>query len=148
MTSKIGLTYTQIGLAHIEAVWPKVCPWIIQSIGDQELWAEIDTIKEELLQGYAVLWLVQDAKTGDVKLALITQSMLVNGLPTCVLKWAGGHNLQEIVFDIGLIESWAASRGFYGIQIWGRPGWKKLFAPLGYTHTYTVVSKVFNERIH
>lgn len=141
------LKYTLIGTDNVEYWWPRAAPWILQAIGESDSWEGVEQIRRDLLMGTAQLWLVMEPHE-KIKLALITETLLFEGQPTCVLRWAGGEGVKELTFDIGFIESWARSRGITSMKIWGRRGWERLFKPLGYTHEYSVLQKTLVERIH
>lgn len=139
--------YTLVSTNSVLDWWPRVAPWILQAIGDESTWGDIEHIKRELESGCAQLWVVRDTHL-NIQLVVITETMLIGGEPSCVLRWAGGHRVKDLTFDVGFIEAWAKARGISHIQIWGRRGWERLFKPLGYKHDFCVLSKSLVERIH
>ena len=139
--------YEIISPKSVDAIWPFVCPWILQAIGEEDTWRDVDQIKENCRTGGARLIVKKDAYNKIVGV-LVTESWIQDGKKILVLRWMSGKCVDEWIEDQDLFEGLAFSNGFQGIQIWGRPAWVKKLKPLGFTHEFTVVGKPLMRGLH
>jgi hypothetical protein len=59
-----------------------------------------------------------------------------------IVNMATGHDLPLWVDQIKEFEKWAVENyGIKKIEIFGRPGWKKMLAPLGFTFSHVQMDK-------
>lgn len=139
--------YALIHPSNIESHWPIVAPWIAQAIGNSDTWRDLDEIKKLALEGVARIWIGKKPQ-GQIDVVLVTETWIMDGKKTLVLRWLAGKDMKEWLEDFPLVEGWAISQGFQDIHIWSRPGFAKICKPLGFRHEFTVLSKPLIRGMH
>lgn len=140
--------YTLVNPYHIDEVWPIVSPWLIQAIGEEPYWGQISQIREEIRVGSMHLWVVQDTSNGAILAVAVTEPQMLGGHKILIVRWMGGRNIDQWLNDMGVIERWAKVNSFVRVEIWGRPGWSRKFAPFGYREDYRVIGKQLDKELH
>jgi hypothetical protein len=133
---------------HLESAWPKCAPWLIQAIGAADEWDQIDEIRQDVAKGRMQLWVVQNEQNAEVLATFVTEIQLVGRAKTLVVRWMGGKEIDKWLDDLGVIERWGQRNDLTSVEIWGRPGWSKRFAPHGYREDFRVISKRIDKELH
>jgi hypothetical protein len=140
--------YTLVNPYHVDEAWPVVSPWLIQAIGEEVHWGHIEQIRTEVRAGSMHLWVVQEEGTGDVLAVAVTEPQVLGNHKVLVVRWMGGRDIDQWLHDMAVIERWAKINNFVRVEIWGRPGWSKKFAPYGYREDYRVIGKQIEKELH
>lgn len=141
--------YRQIPPRILPDIWPYVAPWVAQAIGEtEEDWEDLDYIRNRISMGSMQLWTGHHPQTNVLDLVLITEGMMIGATATLVLRWMSGTNLEDKLFDIGVLERWAIVNGFKKVQVWGRPGFEKLLKPLHYRRSFIVLERDLEQGVH
>lgn len=123
-------------LEDFRTEYPRVRGWLIDA---QAKAGKVDA-ERDILDGLAdkayVLWVGEEC-------AAITENMVWDKRPVCVVVLAGG-DLKEIVNDgIPVITEAAKASGCDGILLFGRPGWQRVLEPHGFDFSSIVMFKEF-----
>lgn len=140
--------YTLLHPKHLDSAWPVVAPWLIQAIGNEDSWGQIEEIRSGIATGLMQLWVVQEKQRGDLLAVFVTEPQIVGNIHSLVIRWMGGREIDRWLENIGVIERWAMRQGFAKVEIWGRPGWSRRFAHLGYREDFRVISKMVDKELH
>jgi hypothetical protein len=140
--------YTLVSPLFVEAHWPRVEHWIARAIDKPDPAEDLAIIKHKMLQSVAQLWIGQKPMTWEIDLVLVTEGMILEDIPTLVLRWCTAENLEDKVFDLGLVELWAFKQGYRRLQVWGRRGWERKLRALGFTHSFSVMDKFIEQGLH
>lgn len=132
---------------QLDAVWPKMAPWIMQSMGGDVRPEAVQRIKESIVAGTHQLWGVA-TEGGEIMAAVVTEVAFVGCRRTLVIRHLGGSGLTRWLHALAIIERWAMLNEFEVVEIWGRPGWIKLLEPNGYRHSFHVLEKNVSREIH
>lgn len=85
------------------------------------------------------LWIAIDKGVQAAAMTEITQPYTVK---CCRVLFLGGRDMARWFDELmGAIEHWARENGCHSMEAVGRPGWKKIGAPLGYRQTHIVMQK-------
>lgn len=124
---------------QVEAVWPKVEPWLVGSAESTRGKYTADDIKDGLLSGHAQLWLYESPTAIGV---LVTVIAVYPQNRCCVIKIGTGENAEEW-WDIALsrLEEFGRHAGCSDMEILCRPGWMKRFKSRGYDYTHAIMEK-------
>lgn len=140
--------YTLVSPLFVETHWPRVEPWIAEAIGKEDPSEDLRIIKHKALNNVAQIWIGQKPVTWEIDLVLVTEGMVLDEIPTLVLRWCTAENLGDKLIDLGLIELWAFKNGYRRLQAWGRRGWERKLRALGFNHSFTVMDKFIQQGLH
>ena len=99
-------------------------------------------VKEQCKLGYEQLWVIVDDKD-DIHGVCITAIVEQPNYKVGVVRMATGHDLPLWVDKIKDFEEWAIKNyKVRKIEIFGRPGWKKMLTPLGFTFSHVQMDKM------
>ena len=140
--------YAVIAPSNVESHWDNIVPWLEQAIGIDSPMEDLAIIKNKLQRGVAHLWLGKQPVTDEVDMVLITEGMVLDGIPTLVIRWLTSTGLERILEDFDLLENWAKNQGFIRIQVWGRRGWERRLRTLGFVHNSTILDKFITQGLH
>lgn len=136
-------TVSSITLEHLDTVWEKVSPYIVQAMNmstpgttETELQAVKEYIKDEDYQ----LWIITDENL-----------LCVCAFTTCfhdfrderilVINYLGATDFESYGREaMAGFETEVKNQGIDRIRIIGRKGWSKLFD--GYSHQSTIIEKI------
>lgn len=138
MNAVLKPEYLWVDPEHAEYALAEALPLIMPSLeyGDGK-YDEIDLL-EKLKDNTAVLWLARYG--GRIEAAGITWIDIYPQEKRMTLAFAGGDKaLLEGLH--GYVEDYAKQVGCLAIEVWGRKGWIRELAPLGYEYIHTVVRK-------
>ena len=139
--------YTLVNPNNLENHWYLAAPWIAQAIGSSDTWQDLEEIKGRCKQGLANLWIGRKPD-GELDVVLVTETWILGGMKTLVLRWLCGKDMSEWIEDYPVLETFAAANGFSQVNIWGRKGFEKICKPLGFEHAFTVLSKPIIRGLH
>jgi hypothetical protein len=140
--------YALIAPGNVDTHWDNIAPWLEQAIGIANPMEDLDIIKDKIRRGVAQLWLGKEPETDLVDMVLITEGMVLDGIPTLVIRWLTSTGLEQILEDFDLLENWAKNQGFTRIQVWGRRGWERRLRTLGFVHNATILDKFITQGLH
>ena len=126
--------YALIAPGNIDNHWDNIVPWLEQAIGIEAPIEDLAIIKNKIQRGVAQLWL--------------GKGMVLDGIPTLVIRWLTSTGLEQILEDFDLLENWAKNQGFIRIQVWGRRGWERRLRTLGFVHNSTILDKFITQGLH
>ena len=98
-------------------------------------------VKEQCKLGLEQLWVIVDDKD-DIHGVCVSSIVKQPNYNVGIVNMATGHDLPLWVDQIKEFEKWAVKNyGIKKIEIFGRPGWKKMLAPLGFTFSHVQMDK-------
>jgi hypothetical protein len=143
-----GVTYFLVLPQHLEDIWPRMAPWIMQSLdGDYLRPGVIQAMKADIARGANQLWGAHSEKEGILAVA-ITEAIMIGGKRALVVRHMGGKGMKKWLDALAFIERWAMQQDIEVVEIWGRPGWIRVLAPYGYRHSFHVLEKVVSKELH
>jgi len=84
---------------------------------------------------------------GDYQAIAVTQIQIYPQHKTCLIVAMAGEGMDEWFENlVCTIETWAKQMNCKYVEEYGRPGWKRVGAPLGYSQVYAVMRKQINGR--
>lgn len=140
--------YVLVAPLNVEGYWPMVAPWIARAIGADDTEEDLAIIKHKACNNVAQIWLGKTPKEGDIDLVFVTEGMILDNIPTLVIRWLTADKVEDCLIDFGLLENWALHSGYKRLQVWGRRGWERKLKPLGFTHSFTVMNKFIEQGLH
>lgn len=115
------------GIPHtgIDAVWREILPWVnaacLRVNGRYEAEDVLGWLKDRNWQ----LWLASEE--GVLIACCCTEIIKYPRRTYARVTLAGGHAMATWAHHMKDIEKWARIQGCDGIELGGRPGWKKIF---------------------
>lgn len=98
-------------------------------------------IKEMCKQGVKQLWVTVD-KEDNFKGVCISEIAKYPNYNVGVVNIATGNDLPLWIDKINVFEKWAFENcGCKKIEVYGRPGWKKMLEPLGFKYNHVQMDK-------
>jgi hypothetical protein len=140
--------YTLLEPRNLDSAWPRVAPWLMQAIGTEDKWGEIEEIRMGIARGMMQLWVIQDRKSGDLLAVAVTEVHQAGNVKSLVVRWMGGKDIKRWLTDLGLMERWGIINGCTKMEIWGRSGWTRWFSKVGYKEEFRVISKQLEQELH
>ena len=132
---------------HLETMWPKMAPWVIQAMGEGVSPEDAQKVKEDIARGTSQLWGVFSEEEGILAVA-VTETAVICGRRTLIIRHMGGKEMDRWLSALSPMERWAMSNEFEYVEVWGRPGWIRVLRPHGYRHSFHVLSKAVDKEIH
>jgi len=126
---------------EIDKVWPLVKDKIQEALTRNHNFRDHWHVKEQCKNGLEQLWVVVD-DNDDIHGVCITAIVQHPNYNIGVVRIATGHDLPLWVNQIDEFEKWASKNyKVRKIEIYGRPGWKKMLTPLGFTFSHVQMDK-------
>lgn len=140
--------YRLVAPIYVSQHWPSVEPWIAKAIGRGDPEEDLTIIKHKAMNGVAQIWIGTKPMTELVEFVMVTEGMMLDDVPTLVIRWLTTDNFSDCALDFHLLETWALENGYKRLQAWGRRGWEKKLRPLGFAHNFTVMDKFIIGGVH
>lgn len=126
---------------EIDKVWPlvkdKIQAALDRNFNPKDHWH----VKEQCKLGLEQLWVIVDDKD-DIHGVCVSSIVKQPNYNVGIVNMATGHDLSLWVDQIKEFEKWASKNyGVKKIEIFGRPGWKRMLAPLGFTFSHVQMDK-------
>ena len=99
------------------------------------------SILSQLIDQKLQLWVVTK---GDRPVAAVVTEILVYGVTgykVCIIYLCGGETRADWIDQLPQVEAWARETGCNEIEEWGRRGWGRDMAAMGYKQRLEVWSK-------
>jgi hypothetical protein len=126
---------------EIDKVWPLVKDKIQAALDRNRNFRNHTHVKENCKKGIEQLWVITDKKD-DIHGVCVSQIMEQANYNIGLVRIATGHDLPLWVDKIKEFEDWASKHfDCKKIEVYGRPGWKKMLAPLGYEFSHVQMDK-------
>ena len=126
---------------EIDKIWPLVKDKVQAALDRNHNFRDHTDVKENCKNGVEQLWVIADKKD-NVHGVCITQIMQQPNYNVGLVRIATGHDLPLWVDKINEFENWAEKKfNCKKIEIYGRPGWKKMLTPLGYEYSHVQMDK-------
>jgi hypothetical protein len=126
---------------EIDKIWPLVKDKVQAALNRNHNFRDHTDVKENCKNGVEQLWVIVDKKD-NVHGVCITQIMQQPNYNVGLVRIATGHDLPLWVDKIKEFENWAENKfSCKKIEIYGRPGWKKMLTPLGYEFSHVQMDK-------
>ena len=126
---------------EIDKIWPLVKDKVQAALDRNHNFRDHTDVKENCKNGIEQLWVIADKKD-NVHGVCITQIMQQANYNIGLVRIATGHDLPLWVDKINEFENWAFNKfKCKKIEIYGRPGWKKMLTPLGYEFSHVQMDK-------
>ena len=126
---------------EIDKIWPLVKDKVQAALNRNHNFRDHTDVKENCKNGVEQLWVIADKKD-NVHGVCITQIMQQPNYNVGLVRIATGHDLPLWVDKINEFENWAEKKfNCKKIEIYGRPGWKKMLTPLGYEFSHVQMDK-------
>jgi len=126
---------------EIDKIWPLVKDKVQAALDRNHNFRDHTDVKENCKNGVEQLWVIADKKD-NVHGVCITQIMQQPNYNVGLVRIATGHDLPLWVDKINEFENWAEKKfSCKKIEIYGRPGWKKMLTPLGYEFSHVQMDK-------
>ena len=117
---------------EIDKIWPLVKDKVQAALDRNHNFRNHTDVKKNCKNGVEQLWVIADKKD-NVHGVCITQILQQPNYNVGLVRIATGHDLPLWVDKINEFENWAKKEfSCKKIEIYGRPGWKKMLTPLGY----------------
>lgn len=120
----------------VAGVWPHARAMVKRAI-DRTALCNFDHVEREVLSGLQQLWLGWDGTA--IKVAAVTQLVMLGDHKICVLVACGGSGRQEWLPLIAGLEQFARNEGCRAMRIIGRKGWSRVLED--YPVKYVVMEK-------
>lgn len=140
--------YRLVAGTNVDQHWASVAPMIAKAIGGNFIEEELLIVKHKAEQGVAQIWIGSHPETDVVDFVMVTEGMVLDNIPTLVIRWLTADDFQACSVDLALLENWALHQGYRRLQAWGRPGWQYKLKPLGFHHSFTVMDKFIEKGLH
>jgi hypothetical protein len=126
---------------EIDKVWPlvkdKIQAALDRNFNPKDHWH----VKEQCKNGLEQLWVIVDNKD-DIHGVCVSSIVKQPNYNVGIVNMATGHDLPLWVDQIKEFEKWASKNyGVKKIEIFGRPGWKRMLEPLGFTFSHVQMDK-------
>jgi len=126
---------------EIDKIWPLVKDKVQAALDRNHNFRDHTDVKKNCKNGVEQLWVIADKKD-NVHGVCITQIMQQPNYNVGLVRIATGHDLPLWVDKINEFENWAEKKfSCKKIEIYGRPGWKKMLTPLGYEFSHVQMDK-------
>jgi hypothetical protein len=126
---------------EIDKVWPLVKDKIQEALNRNFNPKDHWHVKEQCKLGLEQLWVIVDDKD-DIHGVCVSSIVKQPNYNVGIVNMATGHDLLLWVDQIKEFEKWAVENyGIKKIEIFGRPGWKKMLTPLGFTFSHVQMDK-------
>ena len=126
---------------EIDRIWPLVKDKVQAALDRNHNFRDHTDVKENCKNGTEQLWVIADKKD-NVHGVCISQIMQQPNYNIGLVRIATGHDLPLWVDKINEFENWAEKKfSCKKIEIYGRPGWKKMLTPLGYEFSHVQMDK-------
>lgn len=131
----------QFKAEEIDKVWPLVKDKVQAALDRNYNFRDHKHVKENCKKGLEQLWVIVD-KNDNIHGVCITQVIQQPNYNIGTVRMATGHDLPLWVDQVQHFEKWAQDNyGCKKIEIYGRPGWKKMLTPLGYEFSHVQMDK-------
>jgi hypothetical protein len=126
---------------EIDKVWPlvkdKIQAALDRNFNPKDHWH----VKEQCKLGLEQLWVIVDDKD-NIHGVCVSSIVKQPNYNVGIVNMATGHDLPLWVDQIKEFEKWASKNyEIKKIEIFGRPGWKRMLAPLGFTFSHVQMDK-------
>jgi len=126
---------------EIDKIWPLVKDKVQAALDRNHNFRDHTDVKENCKKGLEQLWVIADKKD-NVHGVCVSQIMQQPNYNIGLVRIATGHDLPLWVDKIKQFEDWAKKEfECKKIEIYGRPGWKKMLTPLGYEYSHVQMDK-------
>jgi hypothetical protein len=126
---------------EIDKVWPLVKDKIQEALNRNFNPKDHWHVKEQCKLGLEQLWVIVDDKD-NIHGVCVSSIVKQPNYNVGIVNMATGHDLPLWVDQIKEFEKWASKNyGVKKIEIFGRPGWKRMLAPLGFTFSHVQMDK-------
>jgi hypothetical protein len=99
----------------------------------------IDDIRDDVLAGHALLWVVWDEDGAAILAAGTTKLLPTKHGLICVITSIAGKDIRRWQRFMSAIELYAKSEGCSKIRAYGREGWVRILR--GYTKPWVTIEK-------
>jgi hypothetical protein len=126
---------------EIDKVWPlvkdKIQAALDRNFNPKDHWH----VKEQCKLGLEQLWVIVDDKD-NIHGVCVSSIVKQPNYNVGIVNMATGHDLPLWVDQIKEFEKWASKNyEIKKIEIFGRPGWKKMLTPLGFEMSHVQMDK-------
>ncbi len=101
----------------------------------------VESLLRDLRDGRLILWLVRDDDRTVAVVLVALQTIDATGWKRAVIHAYVGEQGMEALPLLGEIEDWARRSGCDEIEVFGRTGWRRALAPMGYAEDATILRK-------
>lgn len=143
------MTPTLVPPEETNRAWLQVLPYVrnlIEKVSGGRM-TEM-SLYRDIVNGDCQLWIVFDKNDNNKFVAfVITRLAQYEKIKLLSIDHLGGEKLDEWMKPMyELIERWAREvAGAEGIEVYGRPGWERLFEKIGYPFKkrFTLIERIF-----
>jgi hypothetical protein len=129
---------------EIEKIWPLVKGHVQKALERNHEGRTLmnqEHVKELCVKGLKQLWVISDDQE-NVKGVCISEIVKYPNYNVGIVNIATGNDLPLWVDKIKDFEQWAFHNcGCKKIEVYGRPGWKKMLEPLGFHFNHVQMDK-------
>lgn len=116
---------------EIGMVWDIVGPLLEKSIDYSDKRYTVDDIKRDIKSKDMQLWVVVDS-AGNIHSTIVTRVVIYPQRKVLFLEHIAGSDFDEWKHLLHVFVAFAQRKGCSSIDAFGRPGWEKKIAPLGF----------------
>jgi hypothetical protein len=124
--------FTGVQSSDVGRVWPFVEGMIAEAFAREGRGVTAEDVKEHLERAGWQLWVAHDQNA--VHALCLTEILNYPRSKTCRLVVATGHDREDWVDNLKVIEAWAAANGCDLMETWARPGWRRVLKDYRWTH--------------
>jgi hypothetical protein len=124
--------FTGVQSSDVGRVWPFVEEMIAASFARDGSRLEAADVKEALEKAAWQLWVAHD--NARVHALCLTEILVYPRMKTCRVVAATGHDREEWVDYLKVMEAWAAAQGCERMETLARPGWRRVLKDYRWTH--------------
>lgn len=129
------ITFGTIPLPLLDTVWPDVERLLGRSVGTARGKFAMEDIRQDILSGHLVLWLVVD---GTKPIAAITTRIIAYPQRHAMaMDWIGGTRMNEwLGLAMKTIKDYAVANGCLHLEGYGRKAWGRVLERYGWKPEY------------
>ena len=136
-----------IPASHVGEVWDEAEPYISQVCDLTYGRANPIDILDRCLRGVGHLWVAYEEDGKKIIGAAITRETSYPDIKLLTVEQLAGERFDEWINLIHQsFEDWAKHLGCAGMELIGRPGWKKRLAPYGWQPKFEVCQLLFKDK--
>lgn len=109
----------------VNQVWPKIAGLIFVAMKKGQV-GSFESVKTDILEGRALLWLAWDGESPNVEAAAVTLIEQTEWRKVCTIVACGGAHMERWIHLLETIEDYGRAEKCSAARIFGRAGWERM----------------------